>query len=205
MTAGRNDLCPCGSGKKFKKCCWGKSQAATTQPLAAPSRPPGPTQLVPPRRNPAPAPPAARPKPPPRVRTPAEEKWEACWTEFEAQEGEGRIAVFLQALDDKELMTDEGAFELLIQLHQDCVKRGVRVRFAELVESLRQRQPEVYQKEAHYFLSWMLLDALAESRLDVVPALARELAARAGRDIDVVNQSLSLLAYYGQLTTLVEA
>jgi uncharacterized protein YecA (UPF0149 family) len=19
---GRNDLCPCGSGKKFKKCCW---------------------------------------------------------------------------------------------------------------------------------------------------------------------------------------
>jgi methionyl aminopeptidase len=24
---GRNDLCPCGSGKKFKKCCLGKAQA----------------------------------------------------------------------------------------------------------------------------------------------------------------------------------
>jgi methionyl aminopeptidase len=24
---GRNDLCPCGSGKKFKKCCLGKTQA----------------------------------------------------------------------------------------------------------------------------------------------------------------------------------
>jgi len=23
--AGRNDPCPCGSGKKFKKCCWGMS------------------------------------------------------------------------------------------------------------------------------------------------------------------------------------
>lgn len=22
---GRNDFCPCGSGKKFKKCCFGKS------------------------------------------------------------------------------------------------------------------------------------------------------------------------------------
>jgi tetratricopeptide (TPR) repeat protein len=22
--AGRNDPCPCGSGKKYKKCCWGK-------------------------------------------------------------------------------------------------------------------------------------------------------------------------------------
>ncbi len=21
---GRNDPCPCGSGKKFKQCCWGK-------------------------------------------------------------------------------------------------------------------------------------------------------------------------------------
>ena len=25
--AGRNDLCPCGSGKKFKKCCELKKQA----------------------------------------------------------------------------------------------------------------------------------------------------------------------------------
>ena len=24
--AGRNDLCPCGSGKKFKKCCDNKAQ-----------------------------------------------------------------------------------------------------------------------------------------------------------------------------------
>lgn len=22
--AGRNDPCPCGSGKKYKNCCWGK-------------------------------------------------------------------------------------------------------------------------------------------------------------------------------------
>jgi uncharacterized protein len=25
QSAGRNDPCPCGSGKKYKKCCWGKS------------------------------------------------------------------------------------------------------------------------------------------------------------------------------------
>lgn len=24
--ATRNDPCPCGSGKKYKKCCWGKDQ-----------------------------------------------------------------------------------------------------------------------------------------------------------------------------------
>ncbi len=27
VTAGRNDPCPCGSGKKYKNCCLGKNQA----------------------------------------------------------------------------------------------------------------------------------------------------------------------------------
>lgn len=29
--AGRNDPCPCGSGKKYKKCCWNKDHAAQAQ------------------------------------------------------------------------------------------------------------------------------------------------------------------------------
>jgi hypothetical protein len=36
MSVGRNDLCPCGSGKKFKKCC--RPQAV---PPAAPANPGG--------------------------------------------------------------------------------------------------------------------------------------------------------------------
>jgi uncharacterized protein len=34
--AGRNDPCPCGSGKKYKSCCWGKElpqSDATKKPL----------------------------------------------------------------------------------------------------------------------------------------------------------------------------
>jgi len=38
---GRNDPCPCGSGKKFKKCCIDKQQA-----MAAPSAPPSLNQEV---------------------------------------------------------------------------------------------------------------------------------------------------------------
>jgi hypothetical protein len=29
MTVGRNDPCPCGSGKKFKKCCAAKAETTT--------------------------------------------------------------------------------------------------------------------------------------------------------------------------------
>jgi hypothetical protein len=30
VKAGRNDLCPCGSGKKFKKCCGGGKERRST-------------------------------------------------------------------------------------------------------------------------------------------------------------------------------
>lgn len=33
---GRNDLCPCGSGKKFKKCCMGKSVSDLPFKLSGP-------------------------------------------------------------------------------------------------------------------------------------------------------------------------
>jgi hypothetical protein len=35
MTVGRNDPCPCGSGKKYKKCCADKDAAARSAELAA--------------------------------------------------------------------------------------------------------------------------------------------------------------------------
>ena len=35
MTTGRNDACPCGSGKKFKKCCFAKAEAERDAKLAA--------------------------------------------------------------------------------------------------------------------------------------------------------------------------
>ena len=42
---GRNDLCPCNSGKKYKKCCMASDEAAAraarpAQPAAAPARRP---------------------------------------------------------------------------------------------------------------------------------------------------------------------
>ena len=63
----------------------------------------------------------------------------------------------------------------------------------------------MFDEGAHFYLSWCLLDALAESRQEVVPSLARELAARAGRDIDTDNRAMDALGYHGQLSILVEA
>ena len=215
MKAGRNDPCPCGSGKKYKKCCLAKDQEASLGRTAV--IPPPPSSVASPRPAPfltqqglKPAGPtapvrAAEAPTPPLPLDPATERGESRWREFESQNGGGRIAVFLKTLEDAEVMTDDLAFEMLNILHTDAVKSGGRRRFAECVSALRERRPEVFDEGAHFYLSWCFLDALAESRQEVVPSLARELATHAGRDIDTFNRARDALGYHGQLSVLVEA
>jgi SEC-C motif len=204
MKTGRNDPCPCGSGKKYKKCCLGKdSEAAAHKPL--PTTPPRDWLSAPPAEPPVFAPPRPLPEPPPRPRDPAAERAHARWKEFESQDRTGRIAVFLKTLDDPELMEDEMAFEMLNRLHAEAVTAGERPRFAGWVATLRERRPELFEASAHYYLSWCLADALAEGRTEAVRPLALELAAHAGSEPDAVSRSLEALAYHGQLAVLVEA
>ena len=97
------------------------------------------------------------------------------------------------------------AFEMLNVLHDDAVESGDPHALRGVRRRTPRARPEVYDQGAHYYLSWCLLDALAEGRQEVVPSLARELAARAGRDIDIFNRTLDVLGYHGQLDVLVEA
>jgi hypothetical protein len=163
MKTGRNDPCPCGSGKKFKKCCLGKSLLTAPTSQDAPPIPAAASAV--PQQTSAWRKPSSTeklaPEKPPRPRNPLQLKWDAIWNEFKSQQGEPREAVFLRTLDDNELMNDEAAFEMLNGLHEDAVARGERERFGRMVETLAERRPEVYQESAHYYLSWQLLDALA--------------------------------------------
>jgi len=54
ISIGRNDPCHCGSGKKYKKCCLEKDEAARARESAA---------QVPPPAEAAPTTPPAAPKP----------------------------------------------------------------------------------------------------------------------------------------------
>jgi len=136
---------------------------------------------------------------------PVTEKANSLWREFKSQNGDGRVAAFLAALEDAEVMTDDLAFQMFDLLHTNAVTSGDRTNFASCVDALRERRPEVFDEGAHFYLSWRLLHALAESRLEIVPALARELAARAARDTYTFNRTLDALEYHGQLSVLVEA
>jgi hypothetical protein len=206
MKTGRNDPCPCGSGKKYKKCCLEKDQEANARRPLLPTSSPKAGPAAPTRSAPPAAPrTASLLKPPPEPLDPAMEKINARWEEFQAADSAGRLAVYLKTIDDPELMDDEMAFEMLSRLYADVVKSGERSHFDEWVAVLRHRRPEVYDEGAHYYLSWSLESALAEGRTESVRTLSLELAAHAGRDIDIVHRSLEALAYHGQLSILVEA
>ena len=126
--------------------------------------------------SPAQATKAPTPPPPP---DPIAERGDRRWEEFESQSEDGRIAIFLETLEDAEVMSDSMAFEMLNVLHSDAAKRGDRPRFHELVGALVSGGPACTSK-AHFYLSWCISDALGENRLDAVASLTRELAARAG-------------------------
>ncbi len=140
----------------------------------------------------------------PQQRDPLLLKWDAIWNEFMSQHGEAREAVFLRTLDDPELMSDDAAFEMLSVLHDDAAAQGERERFARMVQILAERRPEVYQESADSYISWQLMDALAEGRSDVL-GLTEALAGKAGRHIDSLNRCLAALAYHGQLVPIVDA
>ncbi|OWK41652.1 SEC-C metal-binding domain-containing protein [Fimbriiglobus ruber] len=198
MSAGRNDPCPCGSGKKYKKCCFGKDSEAKAKQVLAPPPPP-PRAAGSPR--PALLPPPPTPPPPPP--NPVTEKMDGIWAEFEAQTAGGRVRVFRETLEDAE-MIDGLAYEMLSQIHSDALQDGNRARFAECVAALRERQAGAYQKDAVYYMSWCLQDALADGRQDAVVAFARESAALAGANIDMFSRDVEALEYHGQFDVLLE-
>jgi len=63
MKAGRNDACPCGSGKKYKKCCLANDQEGARMggilPAHSPKALPGPLRS---KKHPKPAAPTALPR-----------------------------------------------------------------------------------------------------------------------------------------------
>jgi hypothetical protein len=220
MRAGRNDPCPCGSGKKYKKCCWEKDRDEESKKPLVPTPPAQPRAPLPP---PVPA----------WVRHEADEdledewededledEWEdedledegdeaeeveepvnpaavARWEEFEAADFPQRLELFDRTLDEG-LMDHENAFAMLTALHEGLIQRGERERFDELVEAMQKKAPASYASNAVCFLVDQISDALALNRLDRLPELAVRLGEQGEEMSEIGNMALLQLMYRGQ-------
>lgn len=213
LQTGRNELCPCGSGKKYKHCCQRKDLAAqkTAQRVVAPQQPP----VVPIR---------------PRIAdktsdmeladnglvdedegSPADDATQAAqnrlWDAFEAADYEEKFAICRQAIDER-LLDGELTFEFFNQIFDLTAQKGERHRFEALVDLLEAQLPEAYAEEAYWLLDWRMINLFVQTP---PPAnlteqlLQRGLAmADAHRlSIDPFIQTLDRLAYYGHLDVLI--
>lgn len=201
---GRNDQCPCGSGKKYKKCCLEKDRNETNlkikdeqfelAPVKSDHLSAGISESIP-----TPVPKPAKPV------DPHVAALNARWDEFEKEDDEGCREVFLKTLDEPELMDDEMAFEMLSRLYEIASKSGERDRFVELIDLLRERLPEVYNKNRKYYLQWRIAMAVAGYQAERLREFTREMAETAGEDVDNYLRVVNLLAYHGELAALSEA
>src|SRR6266545_2690902 len=187
MKVGRNDPCPCGSGKKYKKCCLAKDEAAARQShatSAAVQREIGGSFDL--------------PEPPPP--NPLEEARAALWEEFEAAATAEQPALFRHALAEPDLLDAELAFEMICAIRDN----HDRATFAEALDTLREQRPELYERDAPYYLDWRIADALAIGDLSHLADLAAALAETAGKDLDTFYIAIDRLAYHGQLALVAQ-
>jgi len=177
---GRNEPCPCGSGKKFKKCCLINGGAA----LVAKELEGIEDQLK--KRAEAGA--NARERKPGRAPV-----------NFTQRRDE-----FDRMLEATEELDEETAFyaaDELVLSAATCDERGM---VNECLESFRERHPRLYSANTVLYAKWMITNDLLCGRADRIARYFIEAAESANRDINSFHMIISCLAYYGELKTLLE-
>jgi len=211
-------MCPCGSGSKYKNCCLPKSDEGRPERISqqhteeshhekSPSRPiqkeDSPFTLDDQEED-----------------FPEDESFlgdeefsvddentfetNAWWDEFEEADYEDRFGLFLQALDDPDVLDDELTYEALNMIYEDTAERHERHRFDALVTALQKRRPELYEESALFYLDWGMTNALISGNSEVATAIAIALAERAEDEAEPLSSALDRLAYYGELSAMLK-
>lgn len=121
----------------------------------------------------------------------------------EPSDPETLLARFHAGLEAGELDAED-AFELSEQIRKSLLsgsQAGGRRRYAELLDRLRDRAPELYEHEAAYFTCNLIEDALAEERWEVLPGLLADMVSYP--DLEVFYDHVpDALMYHGQVGVL---
>lgn len=200
---GRNDPCPCGSGKKYKKCCLDKDEAARRQ-----APPPRPTARRPearsvtagtsqrPRRPPSPGP------RPPRELSPEEQWWDDLCARLGAAAGvDEQVSLAHLALAEGPPPDGDTLLEVFDLVLSSLEEAGRQAEGLALIGAIEARFPEAFREEAHYFAHKRFRSVLSCPEIDLV-AEARAFGPHVLRVIDLVADLPTRLAWEGQVPAL---
>jgi hypothetical protein len=206
MKIGRNDPCPCGSGRKYKHCCLARDEEAERAAAKQREEMLREAAAFGDAFAPAPFPPAATPPafvppafvPPPRA--PLDLARDELFEEFEETDPADVPALFHRALAMPDLLDGEMANLLITAVRGHAGPAAADA----LIAELRDRAPDVYAEEEAVFLEWQFVDALAAGQTDTLEPLGLALTELVGSDLDIFLPILDRVIYHGYLPLVVE-
>lgn len=181
MAIGRNEPCPCGSGKKYKKCCIGKPVAPSSFALAD-VLPAGP--VIP--------------------------EWETMFNrsqidpfalKLQSASLDEKLQLLRDKIDHTENLDDLDIIEYLEKVLVDADRLDRAADFESLLRFIEARHPACFS-DGCPFDDWRVLDAL-RSNSELRPALEKFLQNR--RDSEIMHEVYDLVRYHGRTAEFAEA
>ncbi len=203
MKMGRNAPCPCGSGKKYKKCCLAlEEQKAVEERLqkanvqekimaeASGLNKNEDHEDGPDEEN--------------EVETEKSES-DRIWDEFLAGDFNQKAVTLEKLLDNPDLLDEFDCFELFSSLHDACQDSNDRKIFKTLTQRLKEEYPDEHYDILKYLQQYGIHDALVENNKTNADNLFLEFAENADIDIDMFNSMLDQMICLSDLDLLLRA
>lgn len=203
---GRNDPCPCGSGKKYKKCCLNKNRK---EEMASPrvqakikSKKKDIFEEFEERFFLEMSHPKIKSKNKHKLKKLT--KAQLFWKNFEESEYEDQIKLYLERIEESYLDPDL-AFEMVSNIRNSACQKNDRLRFMNLVKQLQEKHPKTYSKDINYYNSYLIEDAIFCSQIDLLSELLDSFAKNPEDSIDIFFRMIDFLMYHDQTKPLLEA
>ncbi|MCP4106479.1 MAG: SEC-C domain-containing protein [Desulfobacteraceae bacterium] len=134
-----------------------------------------------------------------------DEFYNEYYKKFENADFDGKVSMIRDAFEDPELLDEELFFEVFNDLNDVLSSTKERKIYFELVQELKDREPEIYEDIEGYVLFNCVSNALIDSQTENAANLFKELAMIADEEIDLFMLRIDQVAYYGLLPLLVES
>jgi len=197
MKVGRNSPCPCGSGKKYKRCCLSKKEENLKKTIQEQKNcleeenkdiedEKQSTDIA------------------TSVDVDKEQRFiDETWDQFEKADYEGKISIFYKLMKREGEMYEDFAAEMLDIIHQESLKTEEGTKLEEILENYQKSCPENYQASETSYLMWQIENAMLKESWEKVDNLAEKIINHTDGDLHTYADLSELLAYSGKTSLLV--
>jgi|GEM_PF-6011742 len=189
---GRNDPCPCGSGKKYKYCCLRKEeekrakersreQKSRQEESSEANSDENSADVDPKKEN--------------------REELDRLFTKFERMDLEERFEFFHENYQDADKIAGDYATEMLLLLFPESARQGKLSRYLSLDKKIRSDRPDIQEEGGAWFLRWRIL-ALLWTGEKLNREDLNKLSQQYVNDLDALHPAFMAFLFHGSLDQL---